>query len=516
MRNLNTNFLGIGGYGSNTTLCIGMVKNNADPVEHGRLQIFIPSIDNQDFNVEDLPWANYVAPFGGSTANFKVGRDQNEVPGVSSYGFWAIPKNGAQVLCGFLESDPSVRFWLGCFYIPELNRTLPQSVNDIKTEIDESGLYPQQTIPHYEANLKEAGLGVGSKHYKTRGGWERSVSYPSNKDQNKPTTDGYYPKPLESDKSDSQIYSMTTPGRHYMLMSDVANNCKIKFKTTEGTQIILDDTNERIYISTAKGRNWIEIDEGSGKMYFYTASKFSVHSENDLNLYSDQNINIVAKKRVNIESEERGVKIQSKMGLGLLSSGGDIKITASRDLHLKTTNGSNAGGASGSMNCNLPPYSGVALGLIKSYEEEAGSSSSKIFINASDEINLRSDKQGLKITGKDKIELKSMTDEINLSGSNGINFLSGSVPINFNTSGGVTGLLAIDDDTDIGGGVDLLPVISGTQGGAKSVEVSIAFSANNISSSSSKAGMIIPQHEPWIRDEDENSCKTPRNKNYQG
>lgn len=31
-----------------------------------------------------------------------------------------------------------------------------------------------------------------------------------------------------------------------------------------------------------------------------------------------------------------------------------------------------------------------------------------------------------------------------------------------------------------------------------------------------KLKMIVPEHEPWVRDEDESKCKTPRNPKYQG
>lgn len=120
--------IGSSGYNTAFTTCIGIVKNNADPAQHGRLQIYIPSIDSPDYDLEDLSWAIYVTPFGGSTADFKAGREQSDIPGVSSYGFWAIPKVGAQVLCGFLEGDPTVRYWMGCMYVPEMNRTLPQSI----------------------------------------------------------------------------------------------------------------------------------------------------------------------------------------------------------------------------------------------------------------------------------------------------------------------------------------------------------------------------------------------------
>lgn len=565
MRNLNLGHLGVGGAGEHVILSVGIVKNNADPAQHGRLQIFLPSIDSKDFEVEDLPWATYVSPFGGSSANMLVGREQKEVPGVSAYGFWAIPKNSAQVLCGFLEGDPNVRFWMGCFYLPELNRTLPQSINDIKTEIDESGIYPQQEIPHYRTNLGEAGLDPESMHYKTRGGWARSVSHPSNKNKNKPRDDGYATKPLEQEKADSQIHSLTTPGRHFFEMSDVDEECRIRLKTTEGTQIILDDTNERIYISTAMGRNWIEIDEGSGKIYFYTAAKFNVHSENDINLYSDENINIVAKKRVNIQSEERAVKVQGKMNVELLSEEANIKIAASRDLHLKTFDGDRAEAVSEMIKCVPPPYAGEPLGLIRDWEEEAGSTTSRIYVNAVDDIHMRSDEESVYVTGKKNIFLKAVENDLlaqaakNLGliadekfsiasnsslhvRSNNVN-LTGRATVNIKADSGYVGMQAstigmrADNlQTSISGSLGMTAVdtedssldpvasdnnFSADVTGANEISAAVppASSGDNVTEEEIKSRMIVPLHDTvdgWERDEDELQCKTPRNKKYQG
>jgi len=491
-------------HGFNTSLCIGIVKNNADPAEHGRLQIWIPSMDSSNYTIEEIPWAMYVSPYGGVTANFKVGREQEDVPGASSYGFWAIPKNGAQVLCGFLEGDPSVRFWLGCIYMPEMNRTLPQAINGPdgpSSEIDETGVYPQKAMPHYAKNLKEAGLALGAQHFKTRGGWERSVSHPSNKNDNKPRDDGYATKAMDPSQADSQVVSLTTPGRHFITMSDVDDNCRMRFKTTAGTQIILDDTNERIYISTAQGRNYIELDETNGKIYFYSSSKLNFHSENDINMYSDSNINIVAKKRVNIQSEERGVKIQSKMGLQFLSSAADIKITASRSIHLKTTGGASSGGVGESSACNAPPYANQALGLVRDYAEDASSGSSSIFINSVDAVEVRSDGAAVNLTGNGPINLSSMGGNINLEASATLNLAGGSIA----TRGeGVLGMYA--------GEVMMEPVFSyDDAGGAET-----ASSADAVSGDTIKDKMVVPKHESWVRDEDEGQCKTQRNKKYVG
>lgn len=488
---------------SKTSLCIGIVKNNADPAEHGRLQVWIPSIDSVTVETDDLPWATYVSPYGGVTADFKAGREQDDVPGGSAYGFWAVPKNGAQVLVGFLEGDPMVRFWLGCFYLPEMNRTLPQSVNGPQgpsSELDDSGQYPQKPIPHMNKNLTEAGLGHGSTHYKTRGGYERSVSHPSNKNRNKPRDDGYATNPTDPDHADSQVVSLTSPGRHYIAMSDVAEHCRIRMKTSAGSQILLDDTNERIYISTAQGRNFIELDETNGKIYFYTSSKFNVHSDNDINLSSDENINIVAKKRVNIVSEERGVKIQSRMGLQFLSGGGDIKITASRAIHLKTTNGENAGGVGASTSCSLPPYRNGPMGLVRNYAEEGGSGTSSIYINASNTVEAKADGGGVRLNSGGSIDLLSGSN-INLDAGSTLNLSASSIAT---SADGVLGMYA--------GETDQAPVYSYFDAsGASGASGAAAASGESV-----RDKMIVPKHESWTRDEDEGQCKTPRNKNYQG
>ena len=476
--------------------CVGVVKNNSDLAQHGRLQVFIPSIDSINYDLEDLPWAIYVSPFGGTTVDYKAGREQSTIPGVSAYGFWAIPKIGAQVLCGFMEGDSNVRYWMGCIFMPELNRTMPSNIDPILTEIDESGVYPQQTIPHLKSNLTKAGLAPGSIHYKTRGGYERSISYPSNKTKNKPTNNGYASKAYQPDKSDSQTICLTSPGRHYFVMSDVDEYCRIRLKTTEGSQIIFDDTNERIYISTAQGKNWVELDEGNGKVYIYSDSKVSIRSKNDINLYSDENINIVANKRVNIKSETRAVNIEALQDVRVLSSQADVMVTASRDISLKTLDGPIAQPVSEQSSCSTG-----TKGLIYDWPEKGGSSTSAIHIDAAQDIDIRS-MEGLNLTAKNSLNVKSMTSSINLQSSANINI--NSLSVNFTA-------------TEIG-----LLVIDGIEGPQQVFAKNTADNADTAGTASQVISNIVidhmvrPDHEPWVRDEDEALCKTPRNKKYQG
>jgi hypothetical protein len=473
-------------------LTIGIVKNNADPMQNGRLQVYVPAYDSQNFQVDDLPWAIYVSPFGGVTANFKVGAEGEDLPGISAYGMWMIPKNGAQVLIGCIDGNAAMRFYVGCIFMPEHNRTLPLGIDGYQSDLDESGSYPQGEFGHIINRANEAGLGVESAHFKTRGPYERSVSHPSNKTTNKPTTNGYAPKPLEPEKADSQIFSVTTPGRHALIMSDVDDQCRIRFKTTHGSQIILDDTNERIYISTARGKNWLELDEGNGKIYIHSDAKIAIHAGNDLDLVADKNINILAKGRINMRSEEGSVAITGKLGVGVKATHADITLHASQAVKLKSFNGPKAASISERVE-DKPPMN-------KEYTwAEMGGSTPGIMFDAP------------------TIEVKGHT------------LLSGDVDIN----GGVFKLTVGHASFDQASTGWRSPASNGlrdshnipctpTAGSSSAQHVNghatLSFPSVEAPKRSGHPGSpIIPQHEPWPRDQDSTySGNEPRNKRYQG
>jgi phage gp45-like len=334
-----SNKINMAGYGGTGTgemngLMVGIVKDNDDPMQSGRLKIYIPSIDSKYYKTDDLPWAGYMTPFGGTVDSMQVGRGKYPVPNLSTYGFWSVPKIGAHVICACLDGDSLKRIWIGCMYLHETNMTLPYALNDNKTELDTgSGLWPSQVIPHYVANLGEAGLDGD----KTRGGFERAVAYPARNTKDKPSSDGYFDKPSGSGK-DSQTYSWTSPGRHFIVMSDVDEHCRIRIKTTEGHQVILDDTNERIYLSTAKGRNWIEFDE-DGRIHIYAKDEINIRAEEDINMMSEKNINIKARKKINIKSMEEDINIEAKKWVAIRAKTDYIRLMAKTRYDLKVESG---------------------------------------------------------------------------------------------------------------------------------------------------------------------------------
>ena len=75
----------------------------------------------------------------------------------------------------------------------------------------------------------------------------------------------------------------------------------MRFKTADGHQIILDDANERIYISTCMGKSWVEMDR-DGHIHVYGSESVSVSAGNDISLVAGKNVNISAGGSVNIAS----------------------------------------------------------------------------------------------------------------------------------------------------------------------------------------------------------------------
>lgn len=102
---------------------------------------------------------------------------------------------------------------------------------------------------------------------------------------------------------DPQTYSWTTPGFHSFSMNDRADNCRIRLRTTGGHQILMDDTNERMYISTAGGETWIEIDQ-VGNIDIYAAKNISTHAGGDINFFSDKSIRMQAKEGIHIRTDD--------------------------------------------------------------------------------------------------------------------------------------------------------------------------------------------------------------------
>lgn len=292
----------------------------------GRLKVWCPAIDGDisRVNLQTLPWATYVSPLAGQTREYPAGSSGAKTGGLVSYGFWAVPKVGAKVVVGLLYGDANVRFYLGSFFGDHGNRSLPVGRNrpDMGAKVPVSDTF--DPVQPQASNLSAQFSGkLDAPEARTRGAYERQVA------QDKTIKDGAegYQKSMVDGDLDPQTYCLTTPGRHSIIFQDHPTTARVRIKTAEGHQVILDDANERIYVSTAKGKTWVELD-ADGHVHVYGSSSVSVAAGKDINLTAGGSVNIAAGGNLN------------------LSAGGSARISACADASVSggTVNISSGGG----------------------------------------------------------------------------------------------------------------------------------------------------------------------------
>ena len=334
----------------------GVVVDTNDPQQMGRVKVWIPAIDGDNYDIVSLPWATYLSPLAGQTRDYPSGPNSTQTQGFHSYGFWAVPKSGALVVVGLLYDDPNRRVYMGSYFRDHGNRSLPIGRN--KPEIAQapvsdtfSPVEPQTT--NLNAQFRNQ---LSASEAKTRGAYERQVAQDKT---DKDGTEGYQsdlvvPKDEKGvPQFDPQTYVLTTPGRHSLIFQDNPENGRVRIKTAAGHQIILDDANERIYVSTCRGNSWFEMDQ-DGRIHVYGADSISFSTGGDFNVTAVGNFNVSAGGDVNIQAagvgrfascgsmnlSGSGVNLESSAEFNILAAG-TLLQTAS-EIHL---NGPNAGSA---------------------------------------------------------------------------------------------------------------------------------------------------------------------------
>lgn len=377
------------------SIMIGEVVNNNDPQQMGRLQVHIASHSTERNLSTDLsyyPWVSYGAPFGGIDTGVLKGPgnpdstypeygDRNSGP--VAYGMWAIPKVGARVLICAVDNDPNQLYWIGCVYPNSTPHTLPHgrystrigsgtpdgpfdttetpiaplydnltkafsgrdnfewrsrgadyqvaaaTIKRVSDEDPRTGTLSKIHDDGIQTITEEDGNNLG-KDFSYRQGYAESRVNPDTKWDE----DFHTLRDIQTDKlMESSVYSFTSPGFHSLSMDDRPENCRMRLRTTTGHQILLDDTNERIYVSTNEGRNWIEMDS-DGHIYVYSEESISMRAEGDINLTSEKSVRIKGKEGVHIQSDKE-LRIHAIEDIHVLGEK-QLYTQLTEDIHLQT------------------------------------------------------------------------------------------------------------------------------------------------------------------------------------
>jgi hypothetical protein len=274
-----------------------------------------------------------------------------------SYGMWFVPPDlGVRVLCLFLDGDPAQGYWFAC-----LNDSFDSHMTPGIGSAD-SGVYvwdPNELKTHQK--LRDY-IELSSKEIPSRLPVSEAI-FSDQVDQNgKPNVDIDSVKKLPHvyqsltlgkqglafdfvrgcvsssslRESPSQVFGISTPGRlwnmsdqkksqeflasgtetdllknfrtggHQLVMDDGTTEGLdqfIRIRTTRGNMILLDDTNEQIYIVNAAGTAWIEMTP-SGRIDIFTENDFSVRSKGDINFHTEKDFNLHVRGKIQVRSEQ--------------------------------------------------------------------------------------------------------------------------------------------------------------------------------------------------------------------
>lgn len=296
---------------------IGIVKKNSDPQNMGRLQVWIEAFGGDPESESSWISVSYASPFAGTTSLFDQGSNVAEYEDtIKSYGFWAVPPDvDARVLVAFADGGRIDKgYWFACLF----QRGTQVSIPGIPSKNTHTG----ENKPAAPKNKRDLDPDL-----------ERFVEH-------KPMSNALKQQGLENDslrgtttssatrESPSKVIGLLTPGQHQLVLDDgdaEGNNKLIRLRTTNGTQILLDDVAGHIYLITKTGENWVELS-ADGNVHIYGSQNINVRSQSNINLYADNNINIEAGNGINLKAQS-SIKVEAGNDVSTLA-GGSTKITS--------------------------------------------------------------------------------------------------------------------------------------------------------------------------------------------
>ena len=349
-------------------LTYGIVVDTDDPQQNNRVRVACPSLGDDPnpttMNVENIPWARLGSPLAGTMSQGYRGVNA-QVQADTGYGFTGVPKVGTEVVVAIIDSNPGNRVVLCCVQDQSGGTAMPHG------RFSSDGGYPDgplaldgsQIQPLYD-NLTAAFSGPfggrDSFEYMSRGtdytfaafrGEAKNARQTNDDDEDVTITEadgreinytqGYGADRIgakngtvvnDKKKYDPQTYSWTTPGFHAISMDDRVQNCRMRFRSTTGHQIILDDTNERIYISSFKGKNWVEMD-AAGNIDIHSDTRISIHAAKDINLTSEETIRL-SSKDVHIRAQNE-LRMYSNADMHMYSNA-NVRATTTAGMFIQT------------------------------------------------------------------------------------------------------------------------------------------------------------------------------------
>jgi len=326
---------------------VGTVKNNVDPTRTGRLQVRIEQFaSGSDDNPQLWRWVNYLPPFYGVTEKTSSNAGVGSYPGnQQSYGMWFTPPDiGTQVMCFFVEGDPSQGYYVGCLINNALTHMIPaigaapssEYVTGNKTQAEYFTNAPVLPVTELNsANNKIDGSPKFFEQQKPVHSYQAAVFFQqglindpergpivSNAQRESPSTvygistpglpiyDGNLNRTTvrkqldEGTLTPQDVKVVGRQGGHTLVMDDgdiEGNNSLFRLRTAKGHQIMMNDSENFFYIVHANGQTWIELGQ-EGTVDIFSTNSVNVRTRGTINLHADKDINMFAGGNINLKS----------------------------------------------------------------------------------------------------------------------------------------------------------------------------------------------------------------------
>lgn len=240
----------------------------------------------------------------------------------------------------------------------------------------------------------------------------------------------------------SRVRGWKTPGDpdtgmigHQMVMDDHPNSQLIRLRTSKGAQLLLSDTGDFMFMCTATGKTWIEIDD-SGQVHIYAHSSVSIHSEQDFNLVCDRDFNLDVGGNVNwsVKGDTR-IRMNGGANLTVGEGGGDLDITTMNNFHVKTQGEIRIGAKTGI--------------TAKSADFFAMQSAKDMTMKSAKAFNVKSESTSLKM---DRAMMVQTGDDISMKAGKSVNMKAAGGDYNMDTSANMNATkasLSVADATDV-------------------------------------------------------------------
>jgi hypothetical protein len=325
----------------------GVVTRTDDYTRSGKIQVFIATLAKDPTLTDGLATCAWTSPFAGITPVAGLGRNIEKYEETQkSYGMWMVPPDiGNEVLVAFGDGNILFPYIISCVFPNTLGYMIPGMASgksygapDIAVPVAEKNTKDAKTT-HNDANrpiapyLAKSIVEQGLINDPIRGAGTAS----SRREAPSMAFGILTPGPLEANSPGTNTEVPTNrTGGHQFIMDDHPSSRMIRLRTAGGSQIMLDDTTQSIYMINQNGKGWVEINE-LGEINVYAEGGINFRTKGNFNIRADQNINIEAGQNIKIRAAGDNALGEytgppKKAGLGPSGTGGSIVMDAAADI----------------------------------------------------------------------------------------------------------------------------------------------------------------------------------------